>query len=254
MQVFISYARENFDAADRLYKFLVAREINVWLDQYCLIGGQNWDKVIRQEIKNSTIFIALLSKVSVGKSGVVQKEFKLAEEHQHEKPSDQVYIVPVVLDECHVPEEFAKYHYVSLQTADGYEKVFQSIKSAMEIMEYESTDDTVGSLHYPLYYDDILPPVDNFHKKDFVYLSTLPGVFYRAPSPDDEPYCREGDAFKQGDSLFIIECNKKFIEYKAKEDGILGAFLAKNGEHIDKGSPIFLFYYENNRKSSNWLS
>jgi biotin carboxyl carrier protein len=35
--------------------------------------------------------------------------------------------------------------------------------------------------------------------------------------------------------------------FTAPEDGIVGAFLAKNGEPVKESDPVFLYYFEKNR-------
>jgi hypothetical protein len=49
--VFISYAREDSDAAKRLQKDLKNAGLNPWLDKKCLIVGQNWKISIKKAIK-----------------------------------------------------------------------------------------------------------------------------------------------------------------------------------------------------------
>jgi hypothetical protein len=76
--VFISYAREDSDAARRVYNDLRVAGLNPWLDKESLLPGQSWENEIRKAIKKSRYFIALFSSRSVGKRGFVQKEFKFA--------------------------------------------------------------------------------------------------------------------------------------------------------------------------------
>lgn len=99
-QIFISYAREDLDIAKKLYIDLANIGLNVWWDQESLLPGENWKKVISREIKQSRYFLALLSKNSLGKSGFVQKELRIAHEVIEESPSNKVYLIPVRIEEC----------------------------------------------------------------------------------------------------------------------------------------------------------
>jgi hypothetical protein len=74
--VFISYAREDFDAARILYDDLRAAGLIPWLDKESLLPGQQWEIEIKKAIENSTYFLAVLSSNSVDKRGYVQKEFQ----------------------------------------------------------------------------------------------------------------------------------------------------------------------------------
>ena len=61
LQIFISYAREDVEAARKLYRDLKNAELNPWLDEEVLLPGQNWKSAIKKAIKESRFFIALLS-------------------------------------------------------------------------------------------------------------------------------------------------------------------------------------------------
>ena len=59
--VFISYASEDAEAAQRICAILRAAGIEVWLDQSELRGGDIWDAAIKQQIKTCALFIPLIS-------------------------------------------------------------------------------------------------------------------------------------------------------------------------------------------------
>jgi len=66
------------------------------------------------------------------------------------------------------------------------------------------------------------------------------GTFYRASSPDAEPYVREGDAVKRGQVLCLIEAMKLMNEIEAKVAGRVVRILAENGQPVEYGQPLFL--------------
>jgi hypothetical protein len=99
-RVFISYAREDHEAASRLYKDLRQASSDPWLDTKSLLPGQRWRVAISAAIRNSQYFLALLSSKSVSKRGYVQKELKEALELLDEIPESQIFIIPARLDEC----------------------------------------------------------------------------------------------------------------------------------------------------------
>jgi len=114
--VFISYARQDSDAALRLYEDLKAwTDLKPWLDKKDLLPGQNWDIEIRKAIKNSRYFIALFSSTSVQKRGYIQKEFKHALDVLDEFPEGEIFAIPARLDNCEIPyEKFRKIERVDL--------------------------------------------------------------------------------------------------------------------------------------------
>jgi acetyl-CoA carboxylase biotin carboxyl carrier protein len=66
------------------------------------------------------------------------------------------------------------------------------------------------------------------------------GTFYRAPSPDGEPYVREGDTIKEGQVLCIIEAMKLMNEIESKVSGRIIRVLAENSHPVEYGQPLFL--------------
>ena len=66
------------------------------------------------------------------------------------------------------------------------------------------------------------------------------GVFYQAASPEAEPYVTVGKTVKKGDTVCIIEAMKLMNEIQAEEDGTIKEILAKNGDFIEYGQPLFV--------------
>lgn len=66
------------------------------------------------------------------------------------------------------------------------------------------------------------------------------GTFYRAPSPDAEPYVREGDPIKEGQVICIIEAMKLMNEVESKVAGRVVKVLVENSQPVEYGQPLFL--------------
>ncbi len=99
-QIFISYAREDGETAQKLYSDLVGNDLPAWLDKEKLDPGVRWKAAIRSEIDDSGYFIALLSGHSVDKRGYVQKELRQAIDILEEHPDHHIFIVPIRIDDC----------------------------------------------------------------------------------------------------------------------------------------------------------
>jgi hypothetical protein len=102
-RVFIAYATEDFAAAERLFDLLVARGYAPWLDRRRLLPGQNWPRRIEDAIASADFFIACFSTNSVRKRGGFQAEVRYALDCAKRLPIDDVFLVPVRLDDCRVP-------------------------------------------------------------------------------------------------------------------------------------------------------
>jgi len=66
------------------------------------------------------------------------------------------------------------------------------------------------------------------------------GTFYRAPSPEAEPFVKEGDAVKKGQVLCIIEAMKLMNEIESEVSGVVRKILVSNGEPVEYGQVLFL--------------
>jgi acetyl-CoA carboxylase biotin carboxyl carrier protein len=73
-----------------------------------------------------------------------------------------------------------------------------------------------------------------------VFKSPIVGTFYRAASPDAEPFVSAGKEFGEGTVLCIIEAMKVMNEIRAEFRGQILEVLAENGEPVEFGQPLFL--------------
>ena len=71
-------------------------------------------------------------------------------------------------------------------------------------------------------------------------LSPMPGTFYKAPSPDDPPFVKEGDSVKKGDPLCIIEAMKIMNEIEAEDNGVIQKIFIESGQAVEFNQPLFI--------------
>ena len=76
-------------------------------------------------------------------------------------------------------------------------------------------------------------------KEEASITSPLVGTFYRAKSPNDAPYVKEGDHVHTGDVICMIEAMKTMNEIQADKDGIIRKILVEDGEMVEYGQPLF---------------
>jgi hypothetical protein len=126
--VFLCHASEDKDTVTSVHAQLLAFGFQPWLDKVDLVPGHDWQCEIRKAIRASNFVIVFLSTNSVSKRGYVQKEFKLALDALDECPEGAIYLIPVKIDECEVPQKFAHLHYVSLREPGALEKIAKAIR------------------------------------------------------------------------------------------------------------------------------
>lgn len=110
MSVFISYAREDEEAAHALYLALHEANLNPWMDKppgeyrpLGLLPGENWRQRLELEIPRAKRIVLLLSTVSIAKVGFVQNEFRLALQVMNSMPTGARFAVPLLIDDCRPP-------------------------------------------------------------------------------------------------------------------------------------------------------
>ena len=79
------------------------------------------------------------------------------------------------------------------------------------------------------------PNEDNGEK----ILSPMPGTFYAAPSPEANPFIKEGDLVVEGDTLCIIEAMKIMNNIEAEQSGRIIKILVENGKSVEYNQPLF---------------
>ena len=65
------------------------------------------------------------------------------------------------------------------------------------------------------------------------------GVFYAAPAPDAPPFVTPGGRKNKGETLCLIEAMKMMSEVPAPADCVVEEVLAKDGEAVGVGAPLF---------------
>ena len=114
--VFLSYAREDTEAAGHIAAALRAAGVEVWFDMSELHGGDIWDQKIRRQIKECALFVALISANTQARGeGYFRREWKMAVDRTHDMSESRAFIVPVLIDDtaeskADVPEQFLRAH------------------------------------------------------------------------------------------------------------------------------------------------
>ena len=132
--VFLSYASQDAEAAQRICAALRAAGIEVFLDQSELRGGDAWDQKIRKQIKTCALFVPIISKHTHERAeGYFRLEWKLAVDRSHLITSHKAFLLPVVIDETseeeeHVPDKFREVQWTRLPAGETPPAFVERIK------------------------------------------------------------------------------------------------------------------------------
>ena len=122
--VFLSYASQDAQPARRLGDALRAAGIEVWFDQSELRGGDVWDRKIRQQIRDCTLFVPVVSQNTQERlEGYFRLEWRLAVDRSHLMATERPFLVPVVVDgtcdqEAIVPDAFREVQWTRVPAGD----------------------------------------------------------------------------------------------------------------------------------------
>jgi acetyl-CoA carboxylase biotin carboxyl carrier protein len=70
--------------------------------------------------------------------------------------------------------------------------------------------------------------------------SPIVGTFYRAPSPDSDPYAQVGSIIEKGQVFCIVEAMKLMNEIEAEFKCKVIEILKENAQPVEYGDPLFL--------------
>jgi hypothetical protein len=133
-RVFLAYAAEDACVVEQIYDWLERAGFAPWMDRRKLLPGQNWPRAIEGAIETADFFVACFSRLSARKRGNFQSELRYALDCARLAPVDDVFLIPVRLDDCRLPEEIRKrWHYVDLfpSLEEGAKKLVQIIRREM---------------------------------------------------------------------------------------------------------------------------
>ncbi|MEA2563326.1 MAG: acetyl-CoA carboxylase biotin carboxyl carrier protein [Acidobacteriota bacterium] len=72
-----------------------------------------------------------------------------------------------------------------------------------------------------------------------IVTSPIVGTFYRAASPDSDPFVEVGSRVKKGQVLCIIEAMKLMNEIESDADGVVVQIYPQNAQAVEYGEPLF---------------
>jgi hypothetical protein len=126
LKVFLCYSHKDFAQVYSLFRKLSSSGFDTWLDKVSLLPGQDWELEITKAVRSADIFIACLTQEFVSKSGFSQKEIRLAWDVAQEQPEGTIFIIPLRLEECEIPDRLKRWHWCNLFEQTGYEQLIKS--------------------------------------------------------------------------------------------------------------------------------
>jgi TolB-like protein/tetratricopeptide (TPR) repeat protein len=156
--VFLSYASQDAEAAQKICEALRGAGIEVFLDQSELRGGDAWDQKIRHEIHDCALFIPIISQHTQERlEGYFRREWKLAVDRTYDMAEQKPFLVPVVVDatgdhEAFVPDAFRAVQWTRLPRGDTSAAFIDRMKRLLspELAPMGAVSGAAGAVREPV--------------------------------------------------------------------------------------------------------
>jgi hypothetical protein len=133
--VFISYAREDLPAVQRLKAGLDAAGITTWFDFDRLEGGDDYDRKIAANIARCSFFLPIVSAATQRRvEGYFRREWSYAVDRARNIADGAVFILPICVDDITegdalVPDRFKAVHFTRLAGGEPSPEFVQRVRS-----------------------------------------------------------------------------------------------------------------------------
>lgn len=126
--VFLCHSSSDKSSVRELDARLKADGFVPWLDERDILPGEDWERAIRAAVKKSDVVVVCLSKNSVSKVGFLQREINFVLDAAEEQPEGAIFILPVKLESCDVPERLARWQWLNYFEKDAHDRLLTSLR------------------------------------------------------------------------------------------------------------------------------
>ncbi|HEV2988531.1 MAG TPA: TIR domain-containing protein [Candidatus Angelobacter sp.] len=127
INIFLCHSTDDRTVVHDLYQRLLEDGFRPWLYEKDILPGQDWNYETTLAVRKSDIVLICLSQKSIIKRGYVQKEIKHALDIANEQPFGGIFLIPLRLEPCEIPDQLSKWQWVNYYEEDGYEKLKRAL-------------------------------------------------------------------------------------------------------------------------------
>jgi serine/threonine protein kinase len=129
LSVFLAHCREDKHSVRKIHSRLLDLGATPWLDEIDIVPGYVWRPAIDRALKAADVVLVCLSQVYVKKIGYSQSELENALKRAAEHPKDSIFIIPLRLEDCDIPEELKPYQWVDLFEDNGFARLANALRA-----------------------------------------------------------------------------------------------------------------------------
>ncbi len=135
LRVFLCHSSKDKPTVRNLYRKLISEGFNPWLDEENILPGQDWRRAIESAVKQAETILVCLSLQALTKEGYVQQEIKRVLEINEKRTNNSIFLIPVRLEDCMVPESLSRWQWVNLFEKRGYERLIQALTTRAKFIK-----------------------------------------------------------------------------------------------------------------------
>ncbi|MCR9141492.1 MAG: TIR domain-containing protein [bacterium] len=139
-RVFLCYSEEDFEQVEKLYDQMQAAGWRPWLDERDILPGEKRKQAIEDAIADSDFFLACVSDNVARRRGRVQKEIRDALDVLQNLLEDDIYLIPVLLEACALPERLKEFQPVRLYREGGFDNLIRALNAGLHRRMREHAD------------------------------------------------------------------------------------------------------------------
>lgn len=114
--IFISYARENHNLAEKLRLSLQQSGFDCWMDTERIVAGDTWSDQIEKALKQSTIMVVIMTNAAADPNSFVREELRYAKHIR--KNLIRIFSIITDITEENIPLEVANLQQIRRETFD----------------------------------------------------------------------------------------------------------------------------------------
>ncbi len=127
IQVFLSYCRDDAVAVRNLRTRLREEGFRPWLDEYELRVGSPWEQTIPDALRASDAVVVCLSRSITRNISFQQAELRVMAAMAEQQPVDAIFLIPVRLEQCEIPDILMKWQVIDLFEPSGFENLKRAL-------------------------------------------------------------------------------------------------------------------------------
>lgn len=112
----------------QLYQRLRADGFAPWFDEEDLLVGQNRNAETARAVRKSDVVLVCLSKASVSGPGQLHRHIKQALDVAAEQPEGTIFVIPIRLEACDIPDQLKHVKGIDLFEEGSYERLKKALR------------------------------------------------------------------------------------------------------------------------------